>query len=57
MKGPARTDSPNRQRSITIKDVAAEARVSTATVSRVLAGLNGVADEVRDRVIRAVAKH
>ena len=38
-----------------MKDVAAEAGVSTATVSRVLAGLNGVA-EVRDRVTRAAAK-
>ncbi|MCX6923017.1 MAG: LacI family DNA-binding transcriptional regulator [Verrucomicrobia bacterium] len=48
--------SPKPDGSITIKEVAAEAGVSTATVSRVLAGLSGVADKVRDRVTRAVAK-
>jgi LacI family transcriptional regulator len=42
--------------SITIKEVAAQAEVSTATVSRVLTGLDGVGDAVRDRVLRAVAK-
>jgi DNA-binding LacI/PurR family transcriptional regulator len=48
--------SPSPNGTITMKEVAAEAGVSTATVSRVLAGLNGVADKVRDRVTRAVAK-
>jgi len=42
--------------SITIREVALEAGVSTATVSRALAGLDGVAREARDRVTRAVAK-
>ena len=56
MKQPARIKSSNPRGSITIKEVAAEADVSTATVSRVLAGLNGVADEVRDRVSQAAAK-
>ena len=46
----------NPSSAITIKEVAAEAGVSTATVSRVLAGSNGVAEEVRNRVSRAVAK-
>jgi len=39
-----------------MKEVAAEAGVSIATVSRVLAGLNGAAEEARNRVHRAVAK-
>ncbi|MGA2866398.1 MAG: LacI family DNA-binding transcriptional regulator [Verrucomicrobiota bacterium] len=56
MKQPARIKSSNRSGAITIKEVAAEAGVSTATVSRVLAGLDGVAEEVRDRVSGAVAK-
>jgi LacI family transcriptional regulator len=56
MKQQARVKVPNPNGSITIKEVAAEAGVSTATVSRVLAGPNGVKDEVRDRVSRAVAK-
>lgn len=48
--------SPSPNGTITMKEVAAEAGVSTATVSRVLAGVNGVGDEVRERVIGAVAK-
>ncbi len=56
MKEPARIKPPNSSGPITIKEVAVEAGVSTATVSRVLAGLNGVADQARDRVTRAVAK-
>jgi len=56
MKCRARIKSPNPRGSITMKEVAAEAGVSTATVSRVLASPNGVADEVRNRVTRAVAK-
>ncbi len=40
----------------TIKDVAAAARVSTATVSRVMAGFDGVTKPVRERVLRSVNK-
>jgi LacI family transcriptional regulator len=40
----------------TIKDVAAEASVSTATVSRVMAGADVVSRRVRERVMRAVGK-
>src|SRR5512146_1694346 len=39
-----------------IKDVSAEAGVSTATVSRVLSGKPGVHPELRARVLRAVEK-
>ncbi len=56
MRPPARNKSPNRTIAITIKEVATEAGVSTATVSRALAGLNGVKNGVRERVSRAVAK-
>src|SRR5213596_332904 len=56
MKPRTRAKSFASKRSITIREVAAEADVSTATVSRVLAGLNGVAVEVRERVKCAVAK-
>ena len=56
MKHQACAKAPNPNGSITIKEVAAEAGVSTATVSRVLGGLNGVKEKVRDRVSRAVAK-
>src|ERR1017187_2902456 len=56
MKPPARRKPLNSNGSITIREVAAEAGVSTATVSRALAGLDGVAKEARDRVTRAVAK-
>lgn len=38
----------------TIKDVAARANVSTATVSRVLSGLEGVKPDLQDRVHQAV---
>jgi LacI family transcriptional regulator len=41
---------------VTIKDVAAAARVSTATVSRVLAGLPGTGPRVRQRVLDTVKK-
>jgi DNA-binding LacI/PurR family transcriptional regulator len=40
----------------TIKDVAAKAGVSTATVSRVLTGVNGVRASVRRRVLQAVTQ-
>jgi LacI family transcriptional regulator len=39
-----------------IRDVAAEAGVSTMTVSRVVRGINGVAPETRDRVLRVIEK-
>jgi LacI family transcriptional regulator len=39
---------------MTLEDVAKRARVSTATVSRVLNGANGVRPETRNRVLRAV---
>lgn len=41
---------------VTIKDVAAAAKVSTATVSRVLAGLDGTGPRVRQRVLDTVKK-
>jgi DNA-binding LacI/PurR family transcriptional regulator len=50
MKPVARNKPSNSNGSITIREVAAEAGVSTATVSRALAGLEGVAKEARDRV-------
>src|SRR5665647_1971721 len=56
MKPPSRINTPNRHVPITIRHVASEAGVSTATVSRVLAGFNGVTKDVRERVNRAVAK-
>jgi LacI family transcriptional regulator len=56
MKKPARSKSPAPGGAITIKEVAAAAGVSTATVSRVLAGLNGVKKQVRDRVSEAAAR-
>lgn len=40
----------------TIKEVAAEAEVSTATVSRVLNDSGYVSDEIKERVLEAVAK-
>lgn len=40
----------------TIRDVARDARVSTATVSRVLSGKNPVSDEFRERVLDAVER-
>ncbi|GIO14463.1 LacI family transcriptional regulator [Cohnella xylanilytica] len=40
----------------TIKEVAAEAEVSTATVSRVLNDSGYVSEEIRERVLEAVAK-
>ena len=46
-------DTANRR--ATIRDVARKAKVSTATVSRVLAGLDVVSDELAERV-RSVAR-
>ncbi len=55
MKRSARSKPP-LSGVVTIREVAAEADVSIATVSRVLAGLPGVKGEARDRVHGAVAK-
>lgn len=55
MKPLARSKPSSSNGSITIREVAAEAGVSTATVSRALTGLDGVAKEARARVARAVA--
>ena len=55
MKPLARTKPSSSNGSITIREVAVEAGVSTATVSRALAGLGGGAQEARHRVARAVA--
>jgi LacI family transcriptional regulator len=38
----------------TIKDVAKQAKVSTATVSRVLNGLSGFSKETEEKVLRAI---
>lgn len=46
--------SPGVAGTVTIKQVAAEAGVSTATVSRVLSKAEAVGDEVRRRVLKAV---
>jgi hypothetical protein len=55
MKPLARPKMSNLNGWITIREVAAEAGVSTATVSHTPAGLDGVAKEARDRVTRDVA--
>ena len=41
---------------VTIKDVAREAKVSVATVSRALNGLSSVTDKTRDRVMKIAAE-
>jgi LacI family transcriptional regulator len=53
---PTRRASSRSHATATIKDVAAAAKVSTATVSRVMAGFDGVTRRARERVMRAVAK-
>ena len=53
---PFRRASTRRTQVATIKDVAAEAGVSTATVSRVMSSANGVTRRARERVMRAVGK-
>lgn len=56
MKSSLRNTLPSPTGVTTIKEVAAEAGVSTASVSRVLTGVNGVTREVRERVMVAAAK-
>ena len=48
------TTRPSQGRAPTLKDVAALARVSTKTVSRVLNGVAGVAPSTREQVLNAV---
>jgi len=50
---PSRTRRSTGQRKATVKDVSQIAGVSTATVSRVLAGFEEVSDETRRRVLEA----
>ncbi len=51
-----RRASTRHTQGATIKDVAAEAGVSTATVSRTMSSADGVTRRVRERVMRAVQK-
>ena len=55
-KSNKRASSRRLKTTVTIRDVAARAGVSTATVSRVLAGQNGVGKKVRERVTEAAQK-
>jgi LacI family transcriptional regulator len=48
-----RTRKSNGQNKVTVKDVSQAAGVSTATVSRVLAGFSEVSDDTRQRVLEA----
>ena len=52
-KSNKRASSRRLKTTVTIRDVAARAGVSTATVSRVLAGQNGVGKKVRELVTEA----
>ncbi|HWQ90237.1 MAG TPA: LacI family DNA-binding transcriptional regulator, partial [Clostridia bacterium] len=52
----SRTHSSRVGSAVTMKDVAAEAGVSIATISRVLSGRNGVTKPVRERVLRTIGK-
>lgn len=42
---------------ITIKDIAADAKVSVSTVSRVMNGSKAVSDELRHRVMKSIEKY
>jgi LacI family transcriptional regulator len=48
-----RTRKSNAQKKTTVKDVSLAAGLSTATVSRVLAGFNDVSEDARQRVLEA----
>lgn len=50
------SNSPKKNRRVTIKDVARASGVSYATVSRVLSGYEFVKDSTRDRVMEAVER-
>jgi LacI family transcriptional regulator len=52
----AKSSSPKKPRNITIMDVAREAGVSDATVSRVLSGYEFVKESTRNRVLEAVER-
>lgn len=54
-KTELRTGGKRRRHSVTILDVASQAGVSIATVSRTLSRPERVADETRDRVLAAIA--
>jgi len=54
MSPPIATPKSPRMSGITVKDVAAQAGVSTATVSRVLSGKGGVRKELEQRVRKAI---
>lgn len=56
MRRSSKNSDPVHSGPITIRDVATEAGVSTATVSRVLAEFGGVTEDARARVHRAIAK-
>lgn len=45
-----------RRQGVTVRDVAREAKVSVASVSRALNGLDNVTDETRDRILEAARR-
>src|SRR5579863_624872 len=56
MKNPGNNSANQRSRDVTIFDVADEAGVSYATVSRVINNKDHVSQEKRERVLRAMAQ-